>query len=929
MPDTRKNSAPKLQRVAFTTSRLAEFCGEKELTAQTGHTPDEWPLVIAKELIDNALDACEEAEIAPEISIEVSAARGEIVIADNGPGLPSATLGGVLDYTVRISSREAYVSPSRGQQGNALKCIIAMPFALDGTRGTTVIESQGQAHRILFEMDPVRREPKVLRDIASSDVQNGTRITVRWPETACHLLEDAKRRFVQMVSDFTTFNPHLTIRGCWNNEKFLDFPPTDPGWRKWRTCDPTSAHWYGVEQFERYLAAHLGRDEDHGRTGRRVRDFISELRGLARSGKQKLVLAETETSGVALATFFAGGRSAITSLLNSCQGHTKPVKPEDLGLIGADHLLKDCCAVGAAPESFKYCKQLGTTHQGLPYAIETAFAYCPEGSDKRRLITGVNFSVGIGSPFERLGPLYGLASVAARQHVNHDDPVVLVLHYTCPRVDFADRGKGTLALPREVADEIIGLVETVAKDWTKQRRAELRSAAAEANRRERLLKEQRRPEKKGPPQPTGVLAHIICRAADEQGVSIDAFAVLSPANDPYTAWRRRREAEWFARLFDRFVAAGAAKHLRGFFYLLVSSPDRITAPDGKPFINDYKHWQALQSASKAARWLGLVPFERIIDERNAPPEIYVPGMTPISTSVDPGTGCEMPPTAEAALPCLRLEGFGGRQTHRIIFYGEKSSLSVVLRPIAEKIGAEMILVTGESSDSHIAGMARRASEDGRPAVVFYFSDFDPSGHQMPISVARKLQALRDLYYPDLSIKLYPVALTLGQIHQLGLPSSPLKETERRARRWRDTHGHDQTEIDAMVELHPDALRQAVFDAILPFYDAGLDDRVLAAETKWREEANEALKTHPGYKGVSQRINVAWESASAAGNILHSEQRQAAEILGDSIPSPPELPEAAPEGEAKSALFDTKTDFVTATRQLIRHKKLIALDDNDH
>jgi DNA topoisomerase VI subunit B len=97
MPDTRKNSAPKLQRVAFTTSRLAEFCGEKELTAQTGHTPDEWPLVIAKELIDNALDACEEAEIAPEISIEVSAARGEIVIADNGPGLPSATLGGVLD----------------------------------------------------------------------------------------------------------------------------------------------------------------------------------------------------------------------------------------------------------------------------------------------------------------------------------------------------------------------------------------------------------------------------------------------------------------------------------------------------------------------------------------------------------------------------------------------------------------------------------------------------------------------------------------------------------------------------------------------------------------------------------------------------------------------------------------------------------------
>ena len=72
----------------------------------------------------------------------------------------------------------------------------------------------------------------------------------------------------------------------------------------------------------------------------------------------------------------------------------------------------------------------------------------------------------------------------------------------------------------------------------------------------------------------------------------------------------------------------------------------------------------------------------------------------------------------------------------------------------------MILVTGESSDTYIAGVAKRAAEDGHPAVVFYFSDFDPSGHQMPISVARKLQALRDLYYPHLNIKLYPVALTL-------------------------------------------------------------------------------------------------------------------------------------------------------------------------
>jgi hypothetical protein len=56
--------------------------------------------------------------------------------------------------------------------------------------------------------------------------------------------------------------------------------------------------------------------------------------------------------------------------------------------------------------------------------------------------------------------------------------------------------------------------------------------------------------------------------------------------------------------------------------------------------------------------------------------------------------------------------------------------------------------------------------------------------------------------------------------------------------------------------------------------------------------------------------------------LHSEQRRATEILQDSLFDPPELPEAAPSGEAKLALFDSDTDFITATRRLINLKKLI-------
>ena len=70
-----KPRARKLTRVAFKVSRLMEFCSERELQNQTGHSVYEWPTVICKELIDNAFDACEEAEVAPEIAVSRRSGR--------------------------------------------------------------------------------------------------------------------------------------------------------------------------------------------------------------------------------------------------------------------------------------------------------------------------------------------------------------------------------------------------------------------------------------------------------------------------------------------------------------------------------------------------------------------------------------------------------------------------------------------------------------------------------------------------------------------------------------------------------------------------------------------------------------------------------------------------------------------------------------
>ena len=80
-----------------------EFCTERELENQTGHSALRMAAWWSrKELIDNALDACEEAEVAPEIAVIVE--KDAIIVEDNGGGIDAETIASVLDYTIRVSS---------------------------------------------------------------------------------------------------------------------------------------------------------------------------------------------------------------------------------------------------------------------------------------------------------------------------------------------------------------------------------------------------------------------------------------------------------------------------------------------------------------------------------------------------------------------------------------------------------------------------------------------------------------------------------------------------------------------------------------------------------------------------------------------------------------------------------------------------------
>jgi DNA topoisomerase VI subunit B len=503
------------ERKVFATSRLAEFCSVSELEKQTGHPADHWPLVILKELLDNAIDAAEAAGVAPVIDIRVE--NGRIIVADEGAGIAASTIEKLIDYNIRVSDKEAYVSPTRGAQGNALKTIIAMPFALDGESGETIIETQGLKHRIIFEIDPIRREPKVAHRQVPGTVKNGTRISVRWPDSAGGILVAAKTSFLPFAADFAVLNPHLTLRVCWG-DSVVSKRARNVGWQKWKPTDATAAHWYTSDRFERLIAAHIAHDEDNGGQTT-VRDFIGIFRGLSGTAKQSTILDRLGVKRQTLATFFNEGsnRRGVKKLHALMMEMSNGVKPKDLGVIGEKHLERTFIEAGAITTTFKYQPLYGT-NQGLPWVVEAAFAVrSPDDGiyGDRVLMTGVNFSATMIDPFRCLGESgESLAALLSNQYADADEPVMVCVHLVCPRLSWTDRGKTTLmlgdltfadddiTLEEDIDEEGVpaasamgaAIVEAVTKTtaaWAKQRLAEIKNANALNRRLDRLARSQK------------------------------------------------------------------------------------------------------------------------------------------------------------------------------------------------------------------------------------------------------------------------------------------------------------------------------------------------------------------------------------------------------------------------------------------------------
>ena len=116
-------------------------------------------ITAVKEAVDNALDACEEARILPDIFIQITKIDDkkniiELLIEDNGPGIPKKSIEKVFGQLL-FGSRFHAIRQSRGQQGIGITGVV-MYSQLTTGRKTSVrskIKTEATASVVKIGLD--------------------------------------------------------------------------------------------------------------------------------------------------------------------------------------------------------------------------------------------------------------------------------------------------------------------------------------------------------------------------------------------------------------------------------------------------------------------------------------------------------------------------------------------------------------------------------------------------------------------------------------------------------------------------------------------------------------------------------------------------------------------------------------------------------
>lgn len=170
------------------------------------------------------------------------------------------------------------------------------------------------------------------------------------------------------------------------------------------------------------------------------------------------------------------------------------------------------------------------------------------------------------------------------------------------------------------------------------------------------------------------------------------------------------------------------------------------------------------------------------------------------------------------------EDMWATQHYRPFVFIEKDALRGAIQQACYDYDVPLLSARGYPSSSVLHDFAKGALADalmaGQEPVLLYLGDHDPSGVNMPDSLAEKLSLY--LYY---EVEVEVIALTLDQVRELNPIANPAKESDKRYPAYVKKFGFSQCwELDALPPAYLDKL---VRDKVSEYIDA----------EAWREAAD--------------------------------------------------------------------------------------------
>ncbi len=699
-----------MTRTTFTVSRAAEFFSEKELQMQMGAGRSAWLPMLLKELIDNALDASEGAGALP--CIEITATDDSISVSDNGPGIPANTVVGSLDYLSRTSSNNLYVSPTRGQLGNALKCLYAAGFVTHG-RGLVEISSRGILHRITVGFDEIRQEPTLEHEQQPIAHNSGTVVKTTWPGAASELGGSDFPVLQFTTVHFGLFNPHATF--YLNGEAWAQpLSASDLTFSKWKPNRSSPASWYYRHQFKQLLCAHLSAQPQMY-----VREFLKLFAGMSGSWAQAAVLESLKLQRTTITdAFTTGGEVAdarVMAMHDSLVTYSgEQIKAKRLGVIGRDLLNRLANFGEVRPESTAYAKAL-VEDNCRPFVAECWFAaHSDPDARGRTLLLGINNSI------VRTMPSDLIRDVLEDNLVDPYDPVTVAIHIACPGFDYVDRGKSRIDFADDHAGAITQVIEAACKKWKKVKA--------------RLRREERASERE------------LDRLCKQTTVSV-------------------KEAAWAVMEQAYLKASGNGAYPANARQVMYAARGKIQELTGKPLSDQY-FTQTLLPDFQAENCELTADWDVVYDNRGNLIEPHTNRVVPIGTVAvrdyvsswcSPKIGA-----VNATVPIsIRSSGPAGRYSAAIFIEKEGFNALFAKAQTAELFDVAIFSTKGMSTTAARQLVDRLSAED---VPIFLLHDFDQAG----MTIARTIQADGRRYQFANELQVIDLGLRLEQAQAMEL-----------------------------------------------------------------------------------------------------------------------------------------------------------------